>query len=115
MNIEKERLPKGLTYPLKSSLFERELASAGITTHVSLLYGSRHVLFEAFYWLPNKNVDYDRFYIRTGSVDSSDSKRAKEYLECSVIPDFIDWARDIVLLPTDSTRLNDTLYFSKNL
>ena len=112
MHIEKEKLPKGFTYPLKSSLFKCATDKAEITTYMSLNYSINSILFEAYYWLPNSIVDYDRFYIRTGAVESPDSKKAREYLDRYVIPDFIVWSREILNLPSNSPRFNEQLHFS---
>jgi len=70
MNVNKEKVPKGISYILKSSWLEEELVTAEINTHIDLLFAKGHRFFEAFYWLPNKNINDDRFYIRTGVVES---------------------------------------------
>ena len=113
MDIEKSKLPKDLSYPLKSSVLENSLESAGIDVNIHLLYKGSHQFFEAFYWLPNENVDYDRFYIRTGAVKSSDVRKAKAYMENQVIPEFIKWANEIVKLPNNSPKLQEKLHFSR--
>jgi hypothetical protein len=115
MHIEKSKIPKGLSYPLKSSVLANALNAACITVQVHLIYNSRNNFFEAFYWLPNENVDHDRFYIRTGSVASQDSMKAKDHMESIVIPEFIKWANDILSLPDNSPILQEKPYFVKLL
>ncbi len=69
------------------------------------------VFFESFYWLPNENIDYDRFYIRTGTVKSSLRHEAKERMEQEIIPEFIIWSKQIIALPENSTKLKHNLHF----
>lgn len=105
MKIDKDKLPKGLTYPLKSSLFSELLEAAGIRANVHLIFSMNHESFEASYWLPNENVKYDRFYIRTGPVESEESIKAREYMESNAIPEFIKWASYLFSLPSNSRKL----------
>ena len=111
MEIEKSKLPKGLSYPLKSSALAGALESAGIFVNVHLIYCINNSLFEAFYWLPNANVEHDRFYIRTGSVSSQSSANAKNHIESVVIPEFIEWANYILSLPSNSPILQSKPHF----
>ena len=108
MDIDKDKLPKGLVYPLKTSMLESALAEAGITTYVHLLYNrqSPHLL-EAFYWLPNANVPHDRFYIRTSAVEIQQVSTLRQQLETSVIPEFVDWASELLSLPENSPKLHE--------
>jgi len=90
MNITKEKIPKGVSYGLKSSWLEEELIKAEISTHIDLLFGKGHIVFEAFYWLLSEYVDYNRFYIRTGVVESGIRQHAQIKMKQKAIPQFID-------------------------
>lgn len=111
MHIEKDKLPKGMSYPLKSSLLKAALEQAGITTETSLLVGPNHTYFEAFFWPPSGDIDYDRFYIRTGAVAASEGGRAREVIEGQVIPDFIAWARSLLALPCNAPERQKQHHF----
>ena len=89
MHIQKDKIRKGFGYPLKSSLLEKALLEADITTDVHLIYGNNSRLFEAFYWVPNENVPFDRFYVRTGAFEASRVSELRAELESSIIPEFI--------------------------
>jgi hypothetical protein len=113
MDIEKGKIPKGLSYALKSSVLENSLEAANIKINVHLIYDTNHVFFEAFYWLPNENIGYDRFYVRTGAVESKEARRARGFMESQVIPDFIKWANKIIRLPSNSPKLQEKPHFSR--
>ncbi len=113
MEIEKGKIPKGLSFVLKSSMLEKSLKIAKIDTNVHLIYDPRHSFFEAFYWLPNENVPYERFYIRTGAVDAHIAKEAREYMVNRVLPEFITWAEEINRLPSNSPKLQERPHFSR--
>ena len=114
MDIEKGKLPKGLSYPLKSSALSNALEAADISVSIHLIYEANQLFFEAFYWLPNDNVEYDRFYIRTGAVKSEHAKLARTEMGNHVIPEFIKWAKEILSLPQNSPKLQEKLHFAKS-
>ena len=93
MKIEKQKLPKGFSYALKSSMIVRAFEESKITIDTHLIYSISEIFFDAHYWIPNKNVDYYRFYVRAGHVQSARRKEAMIYMQQSVIPEFIEWAK----------------------
>ena len=111
--INKDKIPKDLSYILKTSFLVQALQEAEITTHISLNFGLGHPFFESFYWLANQNVHYERFYIRTGVVKSYLCREAQERMHTKVIPEFIQWAKEIIMLPDRSTQLSHNLHFYK--
>ncbi len=114
MIIEKQKLPKGFSYPLKTSMLEAALAENRITTETHLIYSISKMFFDAHYWLPNENVDHYRFYVRVGHVSSTERKKAQAYMKNKVIPNFIAWAKELTQLPISSTKLSGDLYYYKN-
>jgi hypothetical protein len=114
MKIEKQKLPKGFSYALKTSMLERAFIETKITIDTHLIYSNSEIFFDAHYWIPNKNVDYYRFYIRAGHVQSGRRKEAMIFMKNIVIPEFIEWAKELVSLPENSTKLSDDLYFRRD-
>ncbi len=116
--IEKPKLQKGLSYVLQTSILKNAVEAAGIDCNIDLNYWNPYripvgeTILECFYWLPNENVDYDRFYVRAGTVQSENRKIAQELLKEKVIPQFIDWGIKIKLLPANSTLLKHNSYFN---
>ena len=113
--IEKQKLPKGMTYSLKSSFLFGALADAGIGFHVHLLYAGYGWLFDAHFWPSNHRVPYERLYLRAGAIPSSQAKAAREFLENTVIPQFIQWALAIARLPTNSPIRREQQLFFRDL
>ena len=117
-DIEKPKLRKGLSYVLQSSMLKNALEETGIDCNIDINYWNPYripigeTILECFYWLPNENVDYDRFYVRAGTVKSEDRKVAQDLLREKVIPKFLDWFVKIKSLPKNSTKLKHNLYFN---
>jgi len=113
--VSKPKLPKGLSYVLKTSQLEKALSEARIDCHVDLVYWlpqSGGSILEGNYWLANENVPHPRLYVRAGTVPSGLRAAASEALTESALPQFIDWLRGIIALPDKSPRLHETLYFN---
>lgn len=114
-SITKPRLPKGRSYPLRSSQLAAALAQAQIDVHVAVEFwtprGGESVL-EAHYWMPNATVSYPRVYLRAGSLPSSERLAASAALESEVLPAFVAWLEWIIALPENSPALHQTLYFN---
>lgn len=114
IEIDKDKIPKGRSYALKTSLLETVVAEYNIQTRIHLEYHNNpHPLhfFRAEYWLPNKNVEYDRFYITVGTVANSERKNAQEFLVSQILPLFGLWARSILDLPDNSSKLHKAPWF----
>lgn len=116
--VEKPKIQKGLSYVLKTSMLKDAVDATGLDLNIDLKYWNPYripigeTILECFYWLPNENVDYDRFYIRAGTVKSENRKTAEILLKEKGIPTFIDWIVKIKSLPLDSTKLKHNLYFN---
>ena len=118
-DIEKSPAPKGTGYALKSSMLQNALTARGIDCNVHLVYSpsrpdpvAGYNVLECFYWLPNRNVEYDRFYIRIGTVLSVDGKAVLSAMQTLVIPALLDWIDKIKKLPADSTLLKKDMRFA---
>ena len=114
-SIEKEKLRDGYCYVLRTKQLEELLLCNGIETHVDLLYyfsQNNWSVFNAHYWLPNKNVPYCRLYVRSYSVQKKDSFKAKSLMQEIVLPEFILWVKCILRLPENSTLFNSGSYFN---
>lgn len=112
MLIKKDRLPKGLSFVLRSSVMEEAFRSAGITTDASLHHLCSGIFFDAYFWPPNPNVAYERFYIRAGVAPSSQAREARDFAERIVIPRFVAWAGHLLSLPLNSPTRRDPQHFS---
>lgn len=117
-SINKPKIKKGLSYALQTSMLKDAIDETGLDCNIDLIYwmpqkiSVGETILECFYWLPNENIDYDRFYIRAGTVKSENRKAARELLKEKVIPRFIDWLTKIKSLPSNSTKLKHNMYFN---
>lgn len=112
MHIEKCRLPKGRSFVLPSSALSSALEAAGIHVETSLHHLDGSQLLEAWFWPPRPGVPCERFYLRAGTVPSTQARAARLHVETSVIPQFIAWATSILALPANSPiRRSEQVFF----
>lgn len=115
MHIEKKKLSKGLSYPLRSSVLEAVLSALAIAPDAHLIQGGGSKLFECFFWPPNPNVSSERLYIRTTAVPEARASEARAFIESSVIPEFSAWLQAILALAPNSTVRREEQYFERSL
>jgi hypothetical protein len=114
-SVSKPKVPRGLSYVLKTSQLEHALTEANIECYVQLVYWVPQAggsILEGHYWLPNENVSYPRVYVRAGTVPSALRATASVALVDSALPLFVDWLQGILALPEQSPALLETLYFN---
>jgi hypothetical protein len=105
-SITKDKIQSGYSHVLKTTQLEQVLANNGIITDVTLIYTKPQVLgsiFEVYFWLPNRNVDYHRLYVRAGALINKDIQSAREGLINQVLPEFVKWIKGIEQLDKSST------------
>ena len=115
MHIEKKKLSKGLSYPLRASALEAALSDSAIAADAHLIQGGGNKLFECFFWPPNPNVPHERLYIRTAAVPEASANEARFFVEKSVIPEFAAWLKGILALAPNSTVRREEQYFERSL
>ena len=113
-SISKQRIPSKYSYVLKTGQLENLLTDNNINIHIELNYifsSEMGSVFEAFYWLPNNNVPYDRVYIRARALPKENLTFMREKLDKVILPEFIVWINNIMALPDNSTLLKHNLHF----
>ena len=118
ITIEKPRLPAGRVYVLKSSQLLEALTDASIAFDIQLQFWtpqSGGSILEAFYWPPNRNVPYDRVFVRAGSVLMRDRQRAAQVLVEHALPRFVKWLKAVQALPEGSPLHSESLTFDATL
>lgn len=115
MQIERAKLPKGMSYPLKPSFLQAALSCADVDTEARFVQVVRGFLFDAHFWPPSPNVAHERLYLRAGAVSAAWSRVARAYLETSVIPEFVAWMQGILSLPVNSPVRREKQYFARSL
>lgn len=116
MHVEKGKLPYGFSYGLNTKNLKNLMIEAEINIEVTVSYSHSKIFFDAQYVRPNRNVDHERILVRVGSVKSEDRRGAKQYVEHSVLPEFIEWVSGLVSLPKNSTKFSDHsfVYFRRD-
>jgi hypothetical protein len=112
VSIGKPKAPKGMGYPLKSSVLVAALAEAGISIDLQLSFNDGHIFFDAFFWPPNPNVPYERLYVRAGAVPANEIRDARLDLENVVLPGLVAWMKEILALPKNAPRRREKQSFS---
>ena len=111
LSISRPKSPKGLSYVMKTSWLTETLDSIAFDGEISLNYYtprldnvSHCMLIRAEYWLPNINVDHDRFYITSGVCQSQKRKKMETIVKDVVIPLLVDWMVEVKGLPDNSPK-----------
>ena len=116
MEIEKDPLPKGMSFIMKSSVFENALQQGGIEIDVKLRYfSSGGIFFDAE--LYSAKPDYGSYYrrgvgkqwlsVRSGVVKNDAAYKNRRYIENIVIPELIE------ILKANLSSPNSRFYFRR--
>lgn len=118
LTIEKPKIWKSFSYPLKSPLLKEAIDNSGLDCHVDLVYWTPqqnkediYSLITCEYWLANRHVDHNRFYIRAGVVKSEHRKLAEQLITSEVLPKLIEYMCNNHLQTANSTSLEKKSYF----
>jgi hypothetical protein len=114
MRIDKEKLPKDMSYPLRSSALQIALDDAGITIALTLYYGrNSRSFFRAHFLSLDRYNYYEHFILSVGAVPRAEARGARDFVETSVMPDFISWAEAIQISPPNSPRRRESQIFER--
>ncbi len=115
MNISKDKIPRTMSYPLKTSVLEEAFLSAGITISTDLNYVASKRFFDCEFWPPNPNVPYERLYISVCAVPRERVRQTRDFMERQVIPPFVAWVQSLQKLPANSPVRRQTQHFYRDL
>ena len=111
LSISRPKTYKGFSYVMKTSWLTEQLDSIAFGGEIGLHYVtpslnnvSHCMLIHAEYWLPNANVDHDRFYITSGVCQSHKRKELETIVKNIVIPQLVDWMVEVKGLPDNSPK-----------
>jgi hypothetical protein len=106
----RDKLPKDLAFPLKTSILEAALVKAGVVTDVSLslrhgsFWSTRPLISASFMPVGAVANSKEVFWITCRSVAASECSEARAYVDTIAIPAFAQWAATLEALPFNSTR-----------
>lgn len=113
--IDKAKLPKGMSYILKTSELQNAMAGSDTTVKLHINYRYNKIwnrVFDCKYWLPNANVDHRRLYVTTLAVRVADKQQITEEFLSVVLPQFIKWVDMLNALPDNSSFLKRGVAFT---
>lgn len=115
--VEKPKTKKGLSYVLKSSMLKSAIIARGIECYVHLVFWTPRgdnkndcSIVEAEYWLPNRRVEYPRFYIRSGVVPSIERKEVEIIFVREMLPELVNWMENQVKTPIEAINRPGMFY-----
>ncbi len=112
VHVTKDKLPKGLSYPLKTGALVTALEHANITLDCSLSYQARPGVLTAHFWPPNPNVPYERLYLTVGAVTSLTAEGEREHMMDRALPALVSWIKSILAEPVHSPVRREAQLFS---
>jgi len=120
MEIYKDHLRPGQSFPLKASLLEAVIASNRVQTAVSLYqlcetWWADGALIRADFYPPGRyylNED-EVLHVSCRSVPSAEKQTAQAFLEAVALPEFIQWIKHLESLPSNSTVRREKQSFTK--
>ncbi|MDL2322184.1 hypothetical protein LJC47_07580 [Desulfosarcina sp. OttesenSCG-928-B08] len=102
ISIKKDNLPKGKSFVLRSSTLHEAMRSKHIVIDTYLRHINSHVFFEGFFWPPGHTIHHERIYVRTGAVPTAQARKARQFTDEFIIPQFIIWVQEILSLPRNA-------------
>ncbi|KON78307.1 hypothetical protein [Leptospira kirschneri] len=108
LTIKREKIPKGFSYSLKTSELIAAYDSAEINTETILNYSFNHPNFRVHFWPSTPNINHERLYIVTGAVPTESAHIARKIMKSKIIPEFIKWIKNLLLLPVNSPIRNQS-------
>lgn len=115
MPIKKDNLPKGKSFILRSSKLYEAMRSKNIVIDTYLRHMNSHVFFEAYFWPPDHTIHHERIYVRAGAVPTAQAKKARQFIDEFIIPQFIIWVQEILSLPRNSPMRQSEQCFTPDL
>ena len=103
MNVQRAKLPKGLSYPIQTGVIAAALQDAGVTLDCTVnYYNQLGTGFAAWFWPPNPDVQHERLYLTIGAVRAEEAAAHRQRMSETVLPEFIAWVRGLLSLPANS-------------
>jgi hypothetical protein len=114
VNIEKARLPKTLSYPVRTSQIEAALAEASVSLDTQLIFSISKIFFDAHFWPASRRIPHERLYIRVGAVKAAEAHAARLFMTQHALPSMVSWISEVLGLSTASPSRNTEHYFRQD-
>jgi hypothetical protein len=112
VRIFKQKIPKGMSFPLKTSALEAAVNTAGTLTPVDIHYSNYKTdgpFFRASFYLHGHIIAKESNILSVTCYSVQSGKRCvfQDYLEIVAIPELTNWLVWLEALPANSTLWND--------
>lgn len=114
MQIEKARLPKTHSYPVRSSQIEAALAAASVGLDTQLIFSISKIFLDAHFWPASRRIPHERLYIRVGTVPAEEAHAARLFMIEQALPEMVAWIGEVLALPAESPSRNAEQYFKQD-
>ncbi len=114
LTSSKDPIGRDRSYPFTAMALAEAFAARGVATPTQLVYSPGNFLIYAWFWPPNPNVAWERFYIQVGSVERARVAETRSWMKEAVLPELADWARAILDLPDGSPRRREKQHFARD-
>lgn len=112
LTIRKDKIQRGWSYPLKATVLDMAVRHAKLQVAIALQFNhgafwSKRPLFSAGYY-PSGTRHYNQeatYLVSCRSVRAEEYALAKDMVEITIIPQFIEWAAALEALPANSSKL----------
>jgi hypothetical protein len=110
-----ERLPKGLSYPLKPSILSAAVAAAGLSLPVEFTRWDEFECALKADFHPARLFGEEKFWVRCRAVPSAVAADVRAIVEARAVPRFIEWAKEIEALDLRSPIRRERQTFTYGL
>jgi hypothetical protein len=114
VHIEKARLPKTLSYPVRSSQVESALAAGSIRLDTQLIFNISKIFLDAHFWPASRRIPHERLYIRVGTVQAEEAHAARMFMVARALPEMVSWIGKVLALPAQSPVRTTEHYFKQD-
>jgi hypothetical protein len=113
VHIHRNKLPKGLSFPVKSSVLCAPLHDISQQVEVTIYFSRTGHNFHVIFSPPGEIRPIETLQVFVGVVPSASAALARENAEVSIIPQFIKWITRLLAEPSNSTIRRNHQHFSR--
>jgi hypothetical protein len=113
IHIDRDKLPKGRSFPVKSSVLRAALQDFLQQVDVIIYFSRTSHNFHAIFSPPGEIKKIETLQVFVGVVPSASAALARESADVSIIPEFTEWITRLLAEPSNSTIRRNHQSFSR--
>ena len=108
IHVRKEKLPRGLSHPMQTSILDEALRSAGLAIETHIYFSRSKRFFDASFRPADARESdaresIDQLILSVGTVPSEHRLEARHYVSVVVIPELVGWLAQLMNAPANFT------------